>query len=189
MNARGLLKLNVLVIAGLILSGCFGSKPVKQEQDICKILDDKKVWIAPALQAESKYGTPLYVTLALLETPLTDLKKKHVKPRSTDWDDYRIRSERWDATPYNPSDAVDFIGWFAQESIKRNKIAVDDVSAHYLNMRLGHGEYFRLDRTKYPELVSQSRVVDAKAQAWKAQINQCRDSWEKKSWYQSLKFW
>ena len=112
-------KVFFLPVIVLMLSGCFGSS-TKPALLICEELDDNKEWVEPAVLAQQKYGTPISLSLVLLELPLSDLDKKHVRPRSADWDEYRIRSERWDASPQVPADAVDFIGWFTQQSVKRN---------------------------------------------------------------------
>lgn len=192
----------VLAVSLLGLTGCFGGfggfggiggkksvKTVKPEPNICELLQREKTWIQPALKSEQRYGTPLALTFVLLEQPLTQLKKTHIKPRAADWDEYRIRSERWDASPNNAADAVDFIGWFTQESVKRNNITLNDVSAHYLALRVGHGNYHRLQADKYPELLQQAEQIERKAQQWQSELALCRDHWHKEGWYQKLKFW
>ena len=184
----------VLVVSLMGLTGCFGGfgkSAVKEQpqQNICEVLQREKAWIQPALTTEQRYGTPLSLTLALLETPLTELDKKHVKPRAADWDEYRIRSERWDASPNNVDDATDFIGWFTQESVKRNNIPLNDVSAHYIALRVGHGSYHRLQPDKYPSLLQQAEQIELKAEQWQSELALCRGHWQKESWYQKLKFW
>jgi len=188
MNMNAKYKLSILVMATLLLSGCFGSS-TKQQLQICDELDANDEWIEPAVNAQQKYGTPLALSLSLLELPLSKLEKKHVRPRMSDWDEYRIRSERWDAVPSNPQDAVDFIGWFTQLSQKRNSLAWHEAGEHYLALRLGHGGYHRFDATKYPELSQQAKGIDARSKRWSKELAACKHQWQGESWFNKLKLW
>jgi len=170
------------------LTGCFGSS-VKPELSICEQLEENDEWAEPLVRAQEKYGTPLSLTLVLLEPPLSDLDKRHIQPRTADWDEYRIRSENWGAVQTSPLDAVDFIGWFTRESLKRNQTNWNDVSAHYLSYRMGHGAYHRFDAKKYPELVIKAQDVAYQAKQWRSQLKNCRLQLQQQSWYNRLKFW
>lgn len=181
-------KVFFLPVIVLMLSGCFGSS-TKPALLICEELDDNEEWVEPAVLAQQKYGTPISLSLVLLELPLSDLDKKHVRPRSADWDEYRIRSERWDASPQVPADAVDFIGWFTQQSVKRNNIAWQDAGEHYLALRLGHGGYHRFEADKYPELAQQTKGVELRAQRWSNELQACKGQWQGESWFNKLKLW
>lgn len=178
----------VLPFCIVILSGCFGST-VKQNLQICEELDDTDDWVEPAMLAQKKYGTPLALSLALLELPLSELDKKHVRPRAADWDEYRIRSERWDASPNSPEDAIDFIGWFTQQTVKRNKIGWQNVKEHYLALRLGHGGLQRFDQALYADLALQAKGVELRAKRWSGELNSCQEQWQGESWYSKLKIW
>ncbi|MCP4588775.1 hypothetical protein [Pseudoalteromonas sp.] len=188
MMLRRVVKVLPLLALVMGLSGCFGSE-VRQQLNICEELDNYDEWIEATVSTQLKYGTPISLSLALLELPLSDLDKKHVRPRAADWDEYRIRSERWGASPHEAEDAVDFIGWFTQQSGTRNSISWDDVSAHYLALRLGHGDYQRFDKSKFPELNQQAQQVELRAQRWQRELTACKQQWQNESWYNKLKFW
>ncbi|WP_286239922.1 hypothetical protein [Neptuniibacter halophilus] len=174
----------------LMLAGCSGSpeKPSHHIQ-ICEELDDEERWLEPVVINQQRYGTPMALSLALLELPLSDLDKKHVRPRAADWDEYRIRSERWDASPYMPEDAVDFIGWFSRQSRDRNGISWDDAASHYLALRLGHGGLHRLEPGQFPELQRQAEAVAQRATRWNRELQGCTQLWRDQGWFNSLKFW
>lgn len=188
MKMKAEYKVVFTVVFALLLSGCFGSSS-KPMLLICEELDANDEWIEPAVMAHQKYGAPLALTLSLLELPLSDLDKKHVRPRAADWDEYRIRSERWDASPSSPSDAIDFIGWFALQSQKRNALAWHQAGEHYLALRLGHGGYHRFDALKYPDLSQQAKGVDLRAQRWSKELAACKSQWQGESWFSKLKIW
>ncbi len=188
MMLRSVVKVLSLLTLLTGLSGCFGSE-VRQQLNICAELDNNDEWIEATVSTQLKYGAPISLSLALLELPLFDLDKKHVRPRAADWDEYRIRSESWDASPHEVADAVDFIGWFTQQSVKRNSISWGDVSAHYLALRLGHGDYHRFDKSKFPELNLQAQQVGLRAQRWQRELTACKQQWQNESWYNKLKFW
>ncbi|MGH1462428.1 MAG: hypothetical protein ACRBB6_10350 [Neptuniibacter sp.] len=170
------------------LSGCFamGTKP---KQTICEVLQENEEWVEPIVNAQSRYGTPASLTLALLEMPLSDIEKRHIYPRTADWDEYRVRTENWAASTRSPRYSVDFIGWFTHETLKRNNVRWSDVSAHYLSYRLGHGGYHRFEPDKYPELQQQAERVTLQAQRWHQELKTCQLQVEGRSWYSKLKFW
>ncbi|MGB0206143.1 MAG: hypothetical protein ACPF9K_14030 [Neptuniibacter sp.] len=188
MNIPVIFRTSLFLLVAASLSGCFGSGS-KSEPSICQLLEENEEWAQPLVLAQNKYGTPLSLTLVLLEQPLSELDKQHIQPRSADWDEYRIRSENWGASQKSPYDAVDFIGWFSRESLKRNKISWNDVSAHYLSYRLGHGAYHRFEPEKYPELVQQAERIEQKSNLWQQQLKNCKPQLQEKSWFSKLKFW
>lgn len=178
-----------VVLISFALVGCFGSGAKHVEPDICELLDENDEWLKPLANAQANYGTPVSLTLALLEQPLSEFDKAHVLPRTADWDEYRVRTENWAASPRNIEDAVDFIGWFSQESIKRNKLSWSNVSAHYLSYRLGHGGYHRYDAEKYPELKMKADKIQQQSHKWQQSLKRCQLQWRDESWFSKLKFW
>ncbi|PIE24526.1 MAG: hypothetical protein CSA60_02970 [Neptuniibacter caesariensis] len=183
-------KVTALCTLAFILAGCFGSgEKGRLQLSICELLEDNDEWIKPALQARETYGTPLHLTLAMLELPLSNLEKKHIRPRMADWDEYRIRNEQWGASAYEPEYAADFIGWFTQETNKRNKIHWDNTKGHYLALRLGHGAYERFDPAKFPQLEQQAVQVGIRAARWQHELAGCKSIWQSESWLQKIKPW
>jgi len=178
-----------VLFISLFLAGCFGGATTKPALMICDELDDTDDWIEPAVNVQQKYGTPIALTLAMLELPLTDLDKKHVRPRAADWDEFRIRSERWDAEPTEVEDAVHFVGWFTQQSVSRNGLAWNNAAGHYLAVRLGHGGYHRFDSAKYPELTQQARGIQQRYDRWQRELQGCKNRWQGESWFSKLKIW
>lgn len=179
------LSLSVLLI---LLSGCFGSE-VKTVPGICEQLEENDDWLQPLATAQMQHGAPISLMLVLLEPPLSDLDKPHIQPRTADWDEYRVRSENWAAAVTELRDATDFIGWFTAQSNTRNQIVWDNVSAHYLAYRLGHGGYHRFDASKYPELQQQAEQKQQQAMRWSQELKDCRLQWQQESWFSKLKFW
>lgn len=170
MNRRWVF-LGIVSAMALILSGCL-SLPLKLSDD-CPVLREQSRWVELIQQSESKHGAPGFLILALLEPPLNDFDKKHVRPRVSDWDEYRIRNEHWDASPYEPEDAVNFIDWFASETVKRNQLSWEAGADHYLALRLGHGGLARFDPKRFPELHQQAQQVQVHMNAYRRAWASC----------------
>jgi len=179
--------MRALLFIPVLLAGCSSLPPAPPS--ICDTLDDHDEWLQPLLRAKAQYGTPVALSLALLEPPLTETDKVHVRVRTPDWDEYRVRSENWGADSHSVTDAVDFVGWFSRETVTRNQIGWQNYRAHYLALRLGHGGLLRFAPEKYPELEQQARSINTQAQQWQVQIAQCEPEWQKKPWYSRLKVW
>lgn len=182
------LKLCLVCVLSFALAGCFGSSS-KPQLVICEELDDTEEWIEPAIEVQQLYGTPIALTLVLLELPLSELDKPHVRPRAADWDEFRIRTERWGADPVVVEDAVHFLGWFTRETVRRNNVSWNNASEHYLALRLGHGEYHRLQANKYPQLAQQALAIQYRHDSWQRELHSCKDQWQGESWYHMLKLW
>ncbi|MDF2181389.1 hypothetical protein [Neptuniibacter sp. CAU 1671] len=179
--------MRALLFISALMVGCSSLPPAPPS--ICDQLEDNDEWLQPLLSARAQYGTPVELSLALLEPPLSDTDKVHVRVRTPDWDEYRVRSENWGADSHSIADAVDFVGWFSRESVARNQIGWQDYRSHYLALRLGHGGLLRFEPEKYPELEQQALAVDSQARLWRQQITQCESDWHKKPWYSRLKVW
>ena len=173
----------------LLLAGCWGGGIKPESVSICEQLDDNDEWLSPLLQAENKYFTPLSVQLSLLEFPESGRDGKYVYARSGDWDEFRMRTERWDASPARIDDAVSYVAWFSQQSRERNQIDRDAAGEHFLSMRLGHGAYHRLERGSLPSLERTAEQVADRAKRWDSELVNCRKQWKSQSWFKSLKFW
>ena len=79
--------------------GCSSLPPAPPS--ICDQLEDNDEWLPPLLSARAQYGMPVELSLALLEPPLSDTDKVHVRVRTPDWDEYRVRSENWGADSHS----------------------------------------------------------------------------------------
>lgn len=182
------LKIGSLFLIPLLLTACFGSN-TQPQISICDELDEHDEWVEPVQQAQAKYQVPAPLLLVLLELPLSELDKAHVRPRASDWEEFRIRSERWDADPRNVEDAVAFAGWYVQQSAKRNQLAANQYGEHYLAVRLGHGGYHRFDRNSYPELLGQAKNVQLRGERWQRELAQCPKLLNDEGWLDKLKLW
>ncbi|MFW1677427.1 hypothetical protein ACFVYJ_06540 [Pontibacter sp. JAM-7] len=179
--------MRVLLLTSLLLTAC-SSQPIAPPS-ICDELDDNDEWLQPLLQTRARYGTPVALSLALLEQPLSVTDKANVRVRTPDWDEYRVRSENWGADIRSVTDAVDFVGWFSKETVNRNQIGWQDYRQHYLALRLGHGGLVRFQPDKYPELDRQAQGVGRQAARWDKELSSCEADWHKKPWYSRLKVW
>ena len=173
----------------LLLAGCWGSGVKNDTISICEQLDDNDEWIMPLLRAEKQFSTPISVQLSLLEFPGPGRGGKYVYARSGDWDEFRMRTERWDASAESMDDSINYVAWFSQQSRERNQIDGHAAGEHFLSMRLGHGAYHRMERGSLPDLERTAEQVSMRAQRWRSELMLCRSQWKNESWFNALKFW
>lgn len=164
-----------LLISVSFLSGCISSviRQPEVSDTICDILEQNEDWLEPVQISKENYGTPIWLSLALLEPPLSDFDKKHIRPRESDWQEYRVQNENWDASPDNIDDAVDFIGWFTARNIKLNQLNWENTYEHYLSLRLGQSQYRYIDTANYPNLIKQAKNIARRARRWQHELPAC----------------
>jgi len=190
------MKMNRLLILSLIclLSAC-ASKPPRDVNNICSIFHQYPKWRLDAQDAARRWRVPVPVQMAIIHQESKfdgQAQPKRTKLlwiipwkrpstaygytqalRAT-WDSYKktdggIWSARDDFT-----DAVDFVGWYANQANKRAGIPRDDAYRLYLAYHEGVGGYERKTYLQKPWLVQVARKVKARSQIYEAQLNHCK---------------
>ena len=137
-------KLIVLGLAILIiLSGCF-STPAREVANICDLLDEKVSWYKAVKESEEKWGAPMHLQLAIINQeshfasnakpprnkifgiipgarPTTSFGFTQAKKATWDW--YQLKTGNKSAKRNDFADAVDFVGWYVNQSALRSKIS------------------------------------------------------------------
>jgi len=154
----------LLVATLLVLGGC-AAKP-SHTNNACVVLDQKNGlfvnWGRAAKAAERNWGIPMPIILATINVEsgfqhnARPPRKKILgiipakRPSSAygyaqaldgTWDEYRRDSGRFAARRTNFADAAGFIGWYHQQSMRKNGVRADDAYNLYLNYYLGHAGY------------------------------------------------
>lgn len=192
---RSLYIVALAVSLSTVLAGC--AKQPTQTHNACAVLDQKKGffnnWEKQAKAAERKYGIPMPIILATINTesgykhnarpPRTKLlgfipwKRQstaygYSQALNGTWDHYKKATGNWNANRKNFGDAADFIGWYHRESVRRNGVSPNDAGALYLNYYLGHGSYARGKRGDSIAQRGASRT-DATARRYDQQLRKC----------------
>ena len=134
------------VVCLSIVAGCTTSPP-RNLNDICEIFEEKSDWYDAAAQAREQWGSPIGVMMAFMyQESRFDAKAKPPRkkifgfipgPRPTDaygysqalgstWDGYRRSAGQYWADRDEFDDAVDFVGWYNDQSWRRSGIAKND---------------------------------------------------------------
>jgi hypothetical protein len=186
----------LLLFLLLGVSGCTTSSP-RNVNDICAIFRDKDGWYADAAEARDAWGSAIPVMMAIvyqesrfqadarpprtrifgfIPGPRPSSAYGYSQAKTTTWDEYeRAVGRLFGADRDNFADAIDFVGWYNQQSLKRSGISLDNTYGLYLAYHEGHGGYNRATYLKKPWLTSVAHKVEAKAGSYQAQLVDCED--------------
>lgn len=199
------LKSTLLFFLSLLLSSC-ATPPPPDANNICRIFNQYPNWYWDAQDAEKRWRVPVAVQMAIIHqeskfdgTAQPERTKLlwiipwkrpstaygYTQALHTTWQMYR-KSESggnfWSSRDVF-SDAVDFVGWYANQTNRRAGIPRDDAYNLYLAYHEGVGGYERKTYLQKPWLVQVARKVKARSQIFQAQLNQCKNRLLSKPWY------
>ncbi|WP_439100547.1 transglycosylase SLT domain-containing protein [Congregibacter sp.] len=199
--SRGIL---VLVVTLFLVSACATSPPADVD-DLCKIFDDKRGWYDDARDAEKSWGSAVAVMMAIIHQEsrfVANAKPPRKKilgfipgPRPSDsygysqalestWNGYKRSAGRYGADRDDFGDAIDFVGWYNNESYRRNGIQKNDAYRLYLAYHEGHGGYERGTFHSKDWLLGVARKVSDRSARYERQLNGCRERLEKgRGWF------
>jgi len=193
-------KLIVLGLAILmVLSGCF-STPAREVTNICDLLDEKVSWYKAVKKSEEKWGAPMHLQLAIIyqESHFASNAKPprnkifgiipgarpttsfgYTQAKKTTWDWYQLKTGNKSAKRDNFTDAVDFVGWYVNQSFLRSKISKTNAYRQYLAYHEGHGGYNNKTYENKAWLIDIAKKVEKKSNTYKSQLSQCRTKLDK----------
>ena len=93
----------------------------------------------------------------------------------------RIELTRVEVTPMLKisADAVDFVGWYVNQSLLRSKISKTNAYRQYLAYHEGHGGYNSKTYENKAWLIDVAKNVEKKSNTYKSQLSQCRTKLDK----------
>ncbi|MBT3276409.1 MAG: transglycosylase SLT domain-containing protein [Candidatus Thioglobus sp.] len=186
-------KLLPLLLLPLFLTGCF-STPAVTVNNICTLMDEEVSWYRSVKAVEKKYDVPVHVLLAVVYQEsrfASDAKPPREKlfgivpwfrpttaygfAQAVDgtWDWYKLKTGNHNADRDDFDDAVDFMGWYMNQSNKRSGVAKSDAYHQYLAYHEGHGGFNKKTYQKKPWLMKVARKVENNAKRYNRQLNQC----------------
>lgn len=186
------------------LAAC-ATRPPDDVDNICAIFDEKRGWYRDAEKAEDRWGTPIPVLMAIVHQEsrfVAKAKPPRKKilgfipgPRPSNsygysqalkstWESYERSAGRYGADRDDFGDAIDFVGWYNEQSHQRNGIQRSDAYRLYLAYHEGHGGYARGSYQDKDWLLRVARKVSDRAARYDQQLMSCRDRLEKKGgWF------
>ncbi len=175
---RGILLLVLL----LGVSACTTSPP-RDVNNICAIFREKDGWYDDAADARDAWGSAIPVMMAIIYQesrfqadarpprtrifgfipgPRPSSAYGYSQAKTTTWDEYERAVGRYFGADRDEfADAIDFVGWYNQQSLKRSGISLHNTYGLYLAYHEGHGGYNRATYLNKPWLTSVAHKVEA----------------------------
>lgn len=196
-------KIVLPLVIGSALAGCAMAPPTHPE-NLCEIFGEKPGWHAGALKAQNRWSVPLQVPMAMMYQessfrhnarpprkyllgfiPWGRVSSAYGYAQALDgtWSDYKRQAGGVFARRDNFNDAIDFMGWYMDQSQKQNGIAKTDVYNQYLAYHEGQTGWRRKAYNQKAWLKSTAVTVGARAQRFAAQYAQCRDRLPRGGWF------
>ena len=186
-----------IVASGVLVTLLAGCATVPENVDsICAIFEEKPRWYRAAKKSEKRWGTPIHVQMAIIrqESGFDDNAKPprkkllgfipwrrpsnaygYAQALDSTWKSYKKSTGRRFADRDDFNDAIDFVGWYTDQSQKVAGISKWDPYNQYLAYHEGQGGWQRKSYSNKGWLITVAQRVDRRAKAWGAQLKQCED--------------
>ncbi|MQQ08121.1 lytic transglycosylase [Epibacterium sp. SM1979] len=181
----------------LLVSACGGggNTPPRNLDNACSIVSQKPEYLKAFKATERKWGVPVHVQMATIHQesrfrakartphqfilgviPAGRQSSAYGYSQALDgtWDDYRDATGRRFARRDRIRDATDFMGWYMNQTQKKNGVSLWDTRNQYLAYHEGHSGYARGSYRSKTWLLRVANRVDARAQDYQAQLATCR---------------
>ena len=176
----------------IFITSC--SSVPKNTADGCSIFSERYLWYKHAKKTELKWGTPIYVQLAIIkmESDFDWLAKPeryklfkiipYKRPSSSfgysqavkgTWRQYKKETGNKYALRSRFKDSVDFIGWYTNKSEKILKISKSDAYRQYIAYHEGWGAYKNYKQNQ--KIVSLAKKVQKQSNKYKKQLSKCKN--------------
>ena len=188
-----LLKNKFLILFFLFFSAC--SSIPSNTSNSCLIFDERYLWYKHAKKVEQKWGTPIYIQLAIIkmESDFDWLAKPargkifkvipYKRPSSSfgysqaidsTWEQYKKETGNNLATRMRFKDSVDFIGWYTNKTEKILKVSKKDAFRQYIAYHEGWGNYKNYKNNQ--KVIVLAKKVEDYSNKFKKQLNKCSKS-------------
>jgi hypothetical protein len=178
----------------LLLLGACKSTPPSNPDDICAIFSEKSKWYKQARKSKNRWGSPIPVLMAFTKQE-SGFRAKAKPPRrkilgfipgprpanaygysqatKETWSAYKKSTGHWSADRNKFGDAMNFIGWYNDQSYRKNKIAKTDAYHLYLAYHEGQGGFARRSFKKKKWLKQVATKVSATTATYTRQLKRC----------------
>ena len=184
------LRINSLFVILFFISGC--SSVPSNTSSGCSIFDERYLWYKHAKKSEKKWGTPIYLQLAIIKMesnfdwlakpPRQKLFKviPYKRPSSSfgysqavkgTWEQYKKETGNKLAIRSRFKDSVDFIGWYTNKSEAILKISKKDAFKQYVAYHEGWGNYKYYEKNK--KVINLAKRVKKQSDIYKNQLLKC----------------
>ena len=182
-----------LILIVTFITSC--SSIPKNTSNSCSIFNEKYLWYKHAKKTEQKWGTPIYIQLAIIkwESGFNWLAKPprqkifkvipYKRPSSSfgysqavkgTWEQYKKETGNKLAVRTRFKDSVDFIGWYTNKSNTILKISKTDAFKQYVAYHEGWGGFKNYKGNK--KIINLAKKVEKQSNIYKKQLSKCGSS-------------
>ena len=190
----------IVLISFLFVSAC--SSVPKNTANSCSIFSEKYFWYKHAKKTEKKWGTPVYLQLAIIKMesdfdwlakpqrqkifkviPYKRLSSSFGYSQAVKgtWKQYKDETGNKFASRARFKDSVDFIGWYTNKTKSILKIPINDGFRQYLAYHEGWGGYKNYKKNQKVILLAQK--VENNSNRYKKQLYECKNSLSTKRYF------
>ena len=187
------LRTGSILLLLVFLAGC-ASKPPNNAENICEVFDDKRGWYKHARKSSRRWGTDISVMMAMMyqessfKARAKPPRKKYLgfipgpRPASAygyaqaideTWRAYKRSTGKRGADRNDFKDAIDFIGWYNDQSQRKNNIAKTDAYHLYLAYHEGQGGFAKRSFKNKQWLKDVATKVSKRSGTYRAQLDRC----------------
>jgi len=175
-------------------SGGYNSAP-RNLDNACTLLKERPEYARAFKATERKWNVPVHVQMATIYQeskfvsdartpfryvagviPMGRQSSAYGYSQALDgtWEEYLAATGKRNARRNNIRDASDFMGWYMNETKRRNGVSLNDARNQYLAYHEGHSGFARRTYTRKSWLVRVSGEVGQRAKMYRSQLSRCR---------------
>ena len=185
-----MVRILLLSYLAIILSSCV-TPPPRDVNNLCNIFHQYPSWRRDAEDAARRWRVPVHVQMAIMHQE-SKFDANATPPRTTllwfipwsrpssahgytqaltaTWAEYKRNSRGIWASREDFTDAVDFIGWYANQAYLKARVPREDAYALYLAYHEGIGGYQRQTYRRKPWLMTVAKKVDVRSKIYQTQL-------------------
>ena len=193
MSYKTILQYGLLLFLIFGLSACI-TPPPRDVNNLCSIFHQYPSWRRDAEDVARRWKVPVHVQMAIMHQE-SKFDANATPPRTTlfwfipwsrpssahgyaqalnaTWAEYKRTSRGMWASREDFTDAVDFIGWYANQAYNKARIPRQNAYALYLAYHEGIGGYQRQTYRSKPWLMTVAKKVEVRSQIYQAQLQRC----------------
>jgi hypothetical protein len=190
----------LLLALSLLLVGC-STAPPKQTDDLCAIFKEKKSWYKQAVKAQKQWGSSIPTMMAIIHQESRFVHNArpprkyylgfipgrrpstaygYPQAKNETWRHYQRASGNYRHKRNKIGDALMFIGWYNNETHRRNGVAKSDTGNLYLAYHEGHGGFSRSSYKNKAWLMPVAQKVAGQASRYQTQLQACEKQLQRK---------
>jgi len=184
--------LGVALFLAITSGSCSSPPPPGRIDDLCALLAEREGWWEATTRAASRWGVAPWLLLAVIHqesgfrsearsydrflgVPVAPASSAYGYSQATNgaWRDYQRATGRRRARRDDFADAVDFVGWYADNLQRTTGVSKGDAFRLYLGYHEGPGGFLRGTHAGKPWLLDVARRVDERAARFEREAAAC----------------